>query len=686
MKLKNKNFLFYIIFFVLSLIILNKLLLPGYVLTLDMVWPEHFDIYKFFGWRETIWNGQSESSMYDLPFHLFCLFLSYFMPSWVIQKLLLILVLFLSGVGAYKLCPTNNKLGKLYAGIIYMINPFVYLRFLSGQAIGILFGYALLPFTVKYSIDFFQNSNKKNAIKLAIIFTLIPISIGLPYLYVSFVLFSLFLLSYIIRTKQKSSIIKSLSLFIVIFILLNFFWLKTWLKPLLISEEEFGMYKYTEQDVKFFTTRRAIDFNVVFNTAAMYGFWRSEGYFLPKSSLPYWYVFFIFILFLTIHGFLNKKRDKFDIPLIVIAVISLILATGGTHQYFSKIFLFSYNNFPLFIGFREPQKLVAVLVLIYSYYGGIGLTNIIKSNKKPRSGKKIILTLFILFVLSIPFIYTYPMVWNGFNDQLNSKFYPEIYQEVDDYLNKDKSEFNVLYFPWHGYMDYSWSLPQRIATPASEIFQKPVIEGVGPLTHPNHPIYNYITFLLNNQDNITNFAELISLINVKYIIIDKTSLVSKQPYEFLYNQTNLEIVMDSDLVIFKNKNPMAKIYETDNSGVKEWSDLISKKLDLDINPLNYSKKSPIEFIIEDEPSKKYIVFTSTYSEDWYLGSQESTEYNGLTNIFNTTESEKIYWSRFKYYLIDYLISGISFVIIICWCFRENIKSLFNRIFQIINKH
>jgi len=658
MKILNSDLLFYLIFFVITISILWKLLLPGYVLTLDMVWSEQAknDLLKAFYGFYDFSNGMilivpTAQLLYSIVVYA----LNLLLPMWIIQKILLFLVFFVSGISAYKLCPTESKLGRLFAGLIYMINPYIYIRFLAGHFL-LLLSYAILPFAVKSMMDLFKEQSRKNIIKTGLFLTLTVFNFQFTLIALG-IFFIFFLINIIKNRKDALKMIKTSILVFLIFLLLNFNWISFSLTYRLKSAEAVSI-----EDVQFFSTKQAIDFNVFFNVAAMYGFWR-EGYILPKSMVPYWYLFFVFIFFLTVHGFLIKMRDRYVQALVVIAIISLILATGITHQVFSKLFLYLYENITLFRAFREPQKFVALIVLAYSFIGGLGVADFHKQFIEERRERKIIFGILILLTLITPFIYTFT-IFNGFYGQLNSKFYPKVYQDVNNYLNQDKTEFNVLYLPWHGYMDYTWSLSQRIATPAVAIFSKPVIQGFDPASHPNYPTYNYITFLLSKSYRTKNFGELVSLINVKYIIIDKTSLAPKEPYNFLYNQTDLELVIDSDLAVFKNMRPTAKIYETDKMISEDWDELLKKNITQKRIPLDYNEISPIEYVLKEKPTKKYVVFTSTYSEDWVYDGEKSMKNLGLTNIFNATDAVRIYYSRFNYNLIGYIISCIAFIGII----------------------
>lgn len=654
-NLLNSNYFFYFLFFLLSLLILNKLLLPGYVLTLDMVWPTKFKIREFFGWNE-IYNGIAEKMIAHLPLRVFYFFLNFIIPSWLIQKLILISIFFLCGVGAYGLCPTKNKFSKFFAGILYTVNPFTYIRFLAGQY-GVLFGYALLPFALKYCLEFVRKKSWRCSLKLSLVLALFPAILALHYLLVSLAFLLLFFFTALAEEKKKDALMKNFILVVLSFLALSSYWLI----PFFELKQPYKLTKVTEADVRFFTTKTSVDFNTLFYTAAMYGFWRSQAYLLPKSLIPFWPLLFIFILFLTVHGFVKQRKNRYAIGLGFFTLLSLILATGVTHQFFSKFYMFLFNEFQIFRSFREPHKLVAVLALSYSYFGGIGLEDLCRAVKRKS---RLALSLFLLLTLTVPFVNAFPMLYNGFYGQLESKFYPSIYAEVNDYLNEDKESFNVLYFPWHGYMDYTWSLPQRIANPARTVFDKPIIVGADPMAHFSHPAYDYISFLLLNSKKIRNFGELVKLVNVKYIILDKTSLAPLKPYDFLYNQTDLELVINSDLVVFRNKAKLARVYEANVLPPKSWKGLIEEGAG-DMSPLRSKKISPVQYSLEEKPKKRYLIFTQTYSTEWFYDSQRSSKYLSLANFFNATDATRIYWSGFNYYLTGYLISSLSFLIIIC---------------------
>ena len=65
-----------------------------------------------------------------------------------IQDILIFFILILSGISMHFLVNTKSQIPKYFAGIFYMINPFVYLRFMAGHWL-LLLAYSITPFVVK---------------------------------------------------------------------------------------------------------------------------------------------------------------------------------------------------------------------------------------------------------------------------------------------------------------------------------------------------------------------------------------------------------------------------------------------------------------------------------------------------------------------------------------------------------
>jgi len=679
----------YFVFAGVSLILVSGFFSRGYILTLDMVFTKNvFHVSSLF-------YGLTNSFSVT-PLFAFLDFLNILFSVEFIQKLSFFLIFFLSGISAYKMCPEEWGTGKYFAGFLYMINPFVYVRVLAGHWL-LLLAYAVTPFAVKSFMDFFKTQSFKKSIYVAFLLTLVfALETHTPFLLL--IVFGIFFLAAALELRKKSGRVfdlsKSTALVILFLLVLNSYWL---VPSFTGSSVPLG--EITNSDLYTFTTRQDLNFNTLFTTASMYGFWR-VGYVYTKDLLPYWYLFFIVILFLAVHGFASNYKHSIYVKAFgVAAVLSVILAAGISGP-FAGVFEFLFNNVFFFKGFREPQKFAALLVLAYAYLGGLGVAEFerIALNPARNAGayKKIGAWLMISLAIATPFIYSFTM-FNGFWGQLKPTDYPKDWYDVNDYLNSDKQDFNILFLPWHNYMDFKWipNAQKRIANPASVFFDKPVIQGdnmeAGSIySSSTNPISRYIGFMLANRNKIDNFGELVSPLNIKYVVLTKE--VDYRLYDFLDNQSDLEPVKDTEnLVVFRNKHSISKFYQVDGiSTIKDWEDLleISKTINISSSAfilgdaveirssqrqaLNYTIISPVKYMIE-KPSRRYVVYSEKYSEDWRLGGKMPAANFGVTNVYDASEIKGLamYYEKFNVYLAGYMISGVSFVMLLILYYRES---------------
>lgn len=689
----SKSSLPYFIFAVFSLLLVSDFFSSGYILTLDTIVSEN--VYHV----SSIFYGLSNS--YSIaPFIAILSFLNVFFSVEFIQKLSFFLIFFISGISAYKLCPEEWEMGRYFAGFLYMVNPFIYIRFLAGHWL-LLLAYAVTPFAIKGLIHFFDAPSIKRAIIFVFLLTsLFVIETHTPFLLL--IVFGVIFLVELVEFRNNSDKIFSLSKSIFLIGIFLLFLNSYWLIPNFVGSSE-PLGEISESDLNTFTTKHDLNFNTLFTTASMYGFWRG-GYIYTKDLLPYWYLFFTFIIFLAVHGFvLNYRHTKHGIYVKafgIVAVLSVLLAAGISGP-IAGVFEFLFNNVFFFRGFREPQKFVALLVLAYAYLGGLGVAEFEKIARSPAhsaSARKIGAWLIIALALATPFIYSFT-TFNGFWGQLKPTDYPRDWYEVNDFLNQDEQDFKVLFLPWHAYMDFKWlpNAQKRLANPASIFFDKPVIQGenmeAGSIySSSTNPVTKYVEFLLANRNKIDNLGELIAPLNVKYIIL--TREVDYRFYDFLYKQTDLELVKDTEnMIVFRNRHPVYKIYQVNStSTIRSWDDLleISRTGDImdsaimfgsttevhlsNMQALYHREDSPVKYEVE-KASMKYVVFTEKYSGDWKLGGAAPEAHLGVTNVYDAerVESQTMYYERFYVYLMGYLISGVSFAILLMVYYRENRK-------------
>jgi len=489
--------------------------------------------------------------------------------------------------------------------------------------------------------------------------------------------------------KRNAKAVNRIVIAGIFFILLNSFWLI----PFLTSQDTL-VTNIGSEDLASFAPRIE-SFYALFTLASMHGFWRA-GYEYARDFIPFWQALFVFILFLTVHGFLSYYRDE-NIGVYVkafgaIAIMGLILA-AGIQSPFSETFRWLFDH-TLLKGMRDSHKFVTLLVLAYAYLGALGVSEIEKtsrsaSNKYMKSAALVV----VIMALALPLVYSFAF-FNGFAGQLKASDYPADWYEVNELLSKDDQDFNVLFFPWHQYMDFHW-LPnkdKRIGNPAQNFFDKEVITGknveIGEIYRQVYsPDQVYIDFLLNKMDNISNLGELIAPLNIKYILLTKEADYKK--YFFLFNQSDLEPVRETEnFYVFKNKHEVAKIYGVESiTYIKDREELLERSKNEDItqsiyiigdpsenSPVNssksslrYEKISPVKYKLEENTSTKYLVFTEPYSGSWEFGGEKPLPAYGVVNAYEVkeTNNREIRYERFyNVYLPSYVISILAFVLMI----------------------
>lgn len=564
--LRKGDNLVYLEFFVISLFIFGPLLVSkGYVFALDMSFTPKLRI-------------PTELNSYFVSGTLLWFF-DLFLPSFVIQKVLLLAVPFLAGVGMYRLVDTKSIWPRYFAAFLYIFNPFTYSRFLYGQLL-ILLAYALTPFAIAAILNFFIKTDRRSALRVAvwlIIVTLVDYHITF-FILLFFGVYGFLVLIRNIRNWQAlKKIVSGCLLIVIIFILVNSFWLA----PLLFGDGG-GMDNIKQSvDNRHITAFRTVSdakLGVFWNTAALYGFWGDRGgrYIVQKNVVPYWFEVFLFILALVVWGivstlFLNKKYKFFSrnkmghlvtivVSLLVIGLFSWFFAIGIASPQTKSIAQWIYDKIPLFRGYREPQKFISLVVLSYAYLGAWGVNNLIILLKASGSGKlvsKIIFHSAVVAMLALPLLYS-PGLLNSFGGQLYNSNYPTSWFTINDVLNKDHDDFKVLFLPWHGYLSFPFTGNRVIGNPAENFFDKPVIAGdnleMGQIyTQSSRSESKYIEeVMVFDSDKKENLARDLAKINIKYIILAR--VVDYKSYLFLDESEDWDLFFrSSDIIVYLNK-------------------------------------------------------------------------------------------------------------------------------------
>lgn len=283
----------------------------------------------------------------------------------ILQKILFFIILFLSGYMMYNLMKKMipSRLSSFYAGLLYMINPYVYIKMISGQWF-FLFPYAIFPLLLKIFIDLLGKKETKEMTKFTFLLSIVAFNIHM--LIIALIIMTIIFIFWL-NKHRDIRIIKILLTTAILFTLLNSYWII----PVLTAKNTV-VANIGNKDYEVFAPKGGL-----FDIASMHGFWL-EGYLYSRDFLPGWQILYLIILSLTILGFIYYYKDqKIGIYVKAFAVIGILgfILASGVNGPFGDIVRWLFDN-TLLKGFRDSQKFVAMLVLAYSVLGGLGLNKI----------------------------------------------------------------------------------------------------------------------------------------------------------------------------------------------------------------------------------------------------------------------------------------------------------------------
>jgi len=343
--------------------------------------------------------------------------------------------------------------------------------------------------------------------------------------------------SFFDKTEKKDLIkyLKILSIFVVLLVLLNMYWMQGMFAGGMLSE-------INEKHEDFFAPKMSSGVSAIAKVIGMWGFWREGAYDRVYSLMPLWlwYGIIALLILLLLVGYYSdldnsnsparnsakvntnsrmlcneNKKSKFFYTLFW---LGLILGVGISHPYTGKIFEVLFANVPFFNGFRDSHKFVALIALAYAYFLP-NATEAINKNLMKLKVKlgKILSIVVIIGLIALIFGLNFAMI--NLHGQVKNVEYPRSYQEVNEFFNSREIDGKIVYLPWQGYLSYNWSRDVssdgRIGAFANGIIDKGVISGPDEYGG-NSGFRAEVSNCLNNNDK-----KCLKEIGVEYVMHDK---------------------------------------------------------------------------------------------------------------------------------------------------------------------
>lgn len=448
----------WIVYAALTLVVAGPLLAPGYVFALDhAMGPRSAEYYSQY------FANNSDAIQNKGAYAALLAFLTIALPAWFAQKFILFAPFFVAGLGAHALA--SRRVGPwaaYFAGFVFALSPFAYIRGVAGQT-GVLWAYALMPWFFFAYLRAADGSRRALAAAALLVgATAVFQAHGVVLLVL---LVTIHALARFARVPRSWRLHARTPLLLALFVvLLN----AAWIVPVMLAPET-TLDRIGLADRSYFATTSSGMPSVGAAALTLQGFWRAgyEGAYDGAS----WLLFVPAAIFaLCVHGF-RTRRDEASVTLGIAGVVGFVLAVGPASPLTAPLWNAAWDHVPLVKGFRDSQKLLALLALAYADLGAAGADVLAGAHLPSRSRLVAGASLLVL-----PMLIATPLAW-GYHGQLGVAQYPDEWAAAEAATADCSGKLLVL--PWHLYMDQSW-LPNRdarVTNPAKLYFSCPVISS-----------------------------------------------------------------------------------------------------------------------------------------------------------------------------------------------------------------
>ncbi len=346
---------------------------------------------------------------------------------------------------------------RLGAGLLYVVNPFVFDRLYVGQ-LGVLLGYALLPFAVDALLAAAQRPHRvaraagwsAAAVMMSEHFAwiLVPVTAGILLTRAHRGPASLRLAGAALGAAAIGSYLL--------------------VAPVLVGTSPAGAIA----QLAAYRTQADPRFGLLVNVAGLYGFFR-PGPIEPKNLISGWPAVLAALLLVVALGYAAVLRDparrRDGLAVLVAGVAGYFLALGDQGPT-GALFRLAYEHVPGFVMMREPDKFAALTALAYACGLGWGIDWLAS-----RSGGRGARIGAIALAGVLPLTYT-PNLLGGLGGQVRASTVPASWSVAERLVGSG----TVLFLPWSEYFPTPFTGQRMIANPAARYFTGTVLTGQDP--------------------------------------------------------------------------------------------------------------------------------------------------------------------------------------------------------------
>ncbi len=444
-----------VFFALIAVLLLYPTLQKGYVMLLD------WSVLPNISLADITWSLDSVGAIIYKS-------LSIILGVEIVQRIVLFSIVFFAGTAGFRLAKrAGTVFAQYFAGLLLIFNPLIYARTIEQP--NIAGGTVLFFWFLVYFLEYLEDKNRKKIIFASILgaFSVSFFIHSVFFIGISTIILLFF--EFLKGRNWKFSLRTVLTVFLFI-IVFNSNWLFSFASG--TTQGIGGIGKFSVDDVYAFATSDVGDNSVYVTVLALQGYWGEyQDRFVSIQENPLWSMAFVFIFALSAFGawMRFKRKDAFAKPLLSMFLVAFVLAIGIASPFFESLALFLYQHIPLYIGLREPQKWVAVMVFVYAYFGAYGIKYLLEIKGLQNYRKEI-----GIFCAILPIIFSFSII-NGMHKHLTPHEFPLEWQQAKEYLQENPTEEKILIFPWHSYMNLDFA-EKNIIVP-QQFFGKNAIRG-----------------------------------------------------------------------------------------------------------------------------------------------------------------------------------------------------------------
>jgi hypothetical protein len=410
----------------------------------------------------------------------------------------------LATTGAARLVRTAVLPARLGAGFFYAVNPFVFDRLYAGQ-LGVLLGYALLPFAVTALLDAAQEPHRVGraacwagaTVMMSEHFAwiLVPVAAAIVLTRPRRLLASL-------RLSGVALGAAAISAYLVV-------------PPLLAGASPAG--PLTQLNA--YRTRADPRVGLMVNVAGLYGFFR-PGPTEPKDLFSRWPAILAALVLIVALGYIAVLRDaarrRDGLAILAAGVVGYFLALGSQGPT-GGLFRFAYEHIPGFVVMREPDKFSVLVALAYAYGFGWGIAWLTTGSRQ-KAARLVPAAL----AIALPLAYT-PNLFGGLGGQIKASEVPSSWASA----SRLTGDATVLFLPWHEYLPTPFTGQRTIANPAASYFAGTVLvsqnPGPGYAFAAEDAEHVFLDHLLGPPVNLRGLRVALADLGVRFVALAKVA-------------------------------------------------------------------------------------------------------------------------------------------------------------------